>query len=314
LLPPTFTTESEYGARLEDLGFWAPYAVEALTRHGLPVGRPEAGAGGTFPTVLVGRYVVKLFGEMFFGPECHAIELSLHRLLLEHPEIPAPTLVTHGNLFDRGWPWPYLITTRLDGTAWGHTTLRPSERGAVAYQVGTVIRRVHELPLPGDSAWERDWLAELRADCAARHRRWGTLPAQLIDQIDRFLVEPSPVRRVVHADLHGDHLFVDGARLVGIIDWGDAMATDPYYELPALHLMTFRGSKALLRAFLEGYGWEIGSDFARRAMTTALLHEFNPLGGIGGSVDLNAIGSLEELAELLWELPYVRRTYRPSYT
>jgi hypothetical protein len=126
LLPPTFATESEYGARLEDLGFRGLYAVEALARHALPVGRPEAGAGGTFPTVLVGRYVVKLFGEMFFGPECHAIELSLHRLLLEHPEVPAPTLVTHGSLFDEGWAWPYLITTRLGGTAGSWARARSS--------------------------------------------------------------------------------------------------------------------------------------------------------------------------------------------
>lgn len=36
LPPPTFANVSEYGARLGDAGFWAPYVTEALARHGLP--------------------------------------------------------------------------------------------------------------------------------------------------------------------------------------------------------------------------------------------------------------------------------------
>jgi hypothetical protein len=56
----------------------------------------------------------------------------------------------------------------------------------------------------------------------------------------------------------------------------------------------------LLRAFLQGYGWEPTSDFARRAMTITLLHEFNPLGG--HLPPLDAVGSLHDLAMHLWEL------------
>jgi aminoglycoside phosphotransferase (APT) family kinase protein len=115
-------------------------------------------------------------------------------------------------------------------------------------------------------------------------------------------VAPSPVRRLVHADLHWDHIFVDGAHLAGIIDWGDALVADPYYELPALHLKTFGGSKRLLKAFLEGYGWEIGPDFPHRAMTMTLLHEFDALGGVTATVVLKAFATLDELADLLWDL------------
>jgi hygromycin-B 7''-O-kinase len=302
LLPPSFASASEYAARLEDAAFWAPYVAAALARHRLPVVAPEVGSVGTFPTFLVGRYVVKLFGELFFGPECHQVERSLQRLLLTQPDIPAPALVAEGELFDEGWPWPYLITTRLAGTAWSDATLDLPERQSLARQLGRIIRRVHDLLPPSGPIWERDWVAEHRAGCVDRHRRWGMLPTRLIDQIDGFLAGRSDVRRLVHADLHDHHLFVTGAHLVGIIDWGDALLADPYYELPALHLGTFKGDRRLLAAFLDGYGWLVGPDFARRAMTMTLVHEFNPLGGLRSTVDLNAVATLDELADLLWDV------------
>ncbi len=40
------------------------------------------------------------------------------------------------------------------------------------------------------------------------------------------------------------------------------------------------------------------SDFASRAMSMTLVHEFSPL---ADRTPLNGIGSLEELASLLWD-------------
>ena len=128
------------------------------------------------------------------------------------------------------------------------------------------------------------------------------LPRHLVEQIPEYLAEPAPVRRLVHADLHAHHIFVERGRLVGVIDWGDAILADPYYDLPALHLLTFRADKDLLRAFLAGYGWPVGPEFAHRAMSMTLVHEFNPLGGIRDTVDLTAVATLDELASLLWAL------------
>lgn len=311
LAPPVLATVREYGARLGDARFWGPYVREVLSRHGLPVEAPRPGFVGTFPTFLAGRYVVKLFGELFDGAARYETELSVQRLLATQPDIPAPTLVAHGRLFDHhpppAWPWPYLVTSRLPGTAWRDAALHPQQRAAVARRLGLAIRRVHRLLPPGGPGWDQNRPAGLRAGCVARHRGWGTLPAQLIEQIDRFLVEPSSERRLVHADLTGDHLFVHRRRLVGIIDWGDALLTDPYYDLPALHLHAFGGDKRLLAAFLEGYGWEIGADFARRAMTMTLAHEFNVLSGVRTTPaldkSLDEVATLEELSSRLWGLP-----------
>lgn len=156
-------SQAEYAEHLGDVELWEPYVGEALARHGLPWDTPEIGAVGTFPTFLVGRLAAKLFGELFSGPECHAAEQSVQRLLLDHPEIPAPALVAEGALFDDGWPWPYLITTRLSGRAWSDAAPSRSDSLVIARRLGEVMRRVHALPAPAGPIWERDWLAEARS-------------------------------------------------------------------------------------------------------------------------------------------------------
>jgi aminoglycoside phosphotransferase (APT) family kinase protein len=124
----------------------------------------------------------------------------------------------------------------------------------------------------------------------------------LVEQIDDYLVLDGTTQALVHADLHADHLFVDGGRLVGVIDWGDALIADPFYELPALHLGSFAANHDLLNAFLAGYGWRVGSDFARRAMSMTLIHEFNVLAEVETAFDFARYPSLEALASDLWRL------------
>ncbi|MDQ3699761.1 MAG: hypothetical protein M3442_02450, partial [Chloroflexota bacterium] len=140
LTRPVFATVAEYGARLDDVDFWAPYVWEVLARHRLPAAPLKAGFVGTFPTFLSGPYVVKLFGERFEGALRYDTELSIHQLLAEHPEIPAPALIAHARFFEdapsTGWPWPYLVTTRLWGTAWRDVDLPPAKGADVARSLG----------------------------------------------------------------------------------------------------------------------------------------------------------------------------------
>jgi aminoglycoside phosphotransferase (APT) family kinase protein len=197
---------------------------------------------------------------------------------------------------------------RLAGTAWREASHRPGDwQRVVAAELGAALREVHALECPAEPIWRGDVLGALRATCAARHRSRHILPGFLIDQIDDYLTPPSAERCVVHADLHGDHIFVRDGHLAGIIDWGDALCGDQYYDLPALFFGTFGGRKPWLRAFLDAYGWPVGSEsggsglnFARRAMTMTLLHEFNPLGH--AMPPLHDVATLDELAEIFWRV------------
>jgi hygromycin-B 7''-O-kinase len=304
--PPVFETPEAYAACLDDGDFWAPYVAEILRRHDLPSEPPVIGRVGSFPTFLAGPYVVKLFGERFEGAISYQSERAVLRLLRDHPAIPAPTLLAEGSLFDAaptGWHWPYLVMSRLAGSCWWDAALDRTAQEALARQLGAAIGDLHALPIPHDPFWQRDWIAEWGATCAERQRRWRALPTHLIDQIEAYLLIPHAERRLLHADLHDHHVFVEGDRLVGIIDWGDAIVADPYYELPALHLHTFNADRDLLAAFLDGYGWPPDADFARRAMSMALIYPFNVLDRVARTTSLAAIRTLDELADLVWGRP-----------
>ena len=73
-----------------------------------------------------------------------------------------------------------------------------------------------------------------------------------------------------------------------------------FFDLPSLAFGTFGGSKPLLRTFLDAYGWPVEADFAHRAMTMTLVHEFNPLGHAMPPVE--DVTTLDELAEMLWRV------------
>lgn len=301
--PPSLPSIQEYGDSLADVVRWGPYVRAVLARHGFREVDLQAGFVGTYPTFLAGPVVVKLFGRFPSWRSDHAAELAAQRLLREHPELPAPPLLAHGSLYEGGPdPWPYLVTGRVSGSALRDLRLSPRQRRVLAARLGQVIRRVHALPPPSSAALARDWLRDHGRDCAGRHRAWGSLPSHLVGQIDDYVVAPSPVRRLVHADLTVDHIFVDRVRLVGIIDWGDAMVTDPYYDLGALYLDAFGCDPSLLRAFLDGYGWTVGADFTRRAMSATLMHRFDLFGALPDRLHTHRFDTLDAFAAALWNV------------
>lgn len=296
---PTFRAVREYGGRLTDVDFWRPYVVEVLDRHGLaePEPEPVAGFAGTFPAFLCGDVVVKLFGYFGGWSESFEVEHSAQALLATKPRISAPKLVASGRLYDGDADsWPYLVTTRMPGVAWRDARLDDARSEAVAAELGAQVRLLHRVdPALADDAIQLDWADRNRVGVAERHKAWGSLPDQLIGQIDAYLDDLAPFDRVItHADLTADHAFVLDGHLTGIIDWGDMMVTDRHYELGSLHLEMFRCDKRLLAAFLDAAEWQPDPDTALRI---ALLHRFDVFEGVQTDAD-----SLPRLARDLFEL------------
>lgn len=306
--PLAFQSTEEYLARLSDLDFWWPHVAEILKRHGLLDARctPVAATGCTYPTVLYGEAVVKLFGFVPAWRASHAAEWAAHQLLATDPEILAPKLLAHGELFGAHFDaWPYLITARISGTPWRNADLSPKRRLAVAADLGRQVRRLQQLYPVGIVA-DTHWL-ELNVAAAAER---SSLPAHLVAQVEAYVARLDPFERVfVHSDLAGNHVFVEDGCLVGIIDWGDAIATDRHYEIIQPFRDMFDCDRALLRAFLEACEWPVGADFPRQALGHALRRQaigleqhlsmdvFEP---IAAAYPLNDIATLDELAELLF--------------
>lgn len=263
----TFASDAEYRSRRADAVFWRPYVEAVLARHGLPVVPVAAAEGASYPTFFAGDLVVKFYGHAGLWREAFAAELPAYALLAGDPRIAAPRLVASGE-WDAGWS--YLVMTRVSGTTWEQASFGEGERLAAARDLGVQIGRVHALE-PGDgidryAAWPR-----LTVSAAFEQ---SALPKHLVAQADAYVAGlPAPDEVFSHGDLFEGNILVEGGRVTGLIDWGDAMVIDRHNELAKIHLSVFGCDKALLRAFLDGSRWPVADDFPRRALGAALVRQ-----------------------------------------
>jgi hygromycin-B 7''-O-kinase len=312
---------SFYQRHFLDVELWTPAVRQVCARHAISCESIRTGVPGTCPVFIVeDRWIVKLFGRLFRGAQSFEVERAANRWLALHPVLPHAPLVAEGQLQAGSaarWSWPYLIFEYWDANSVGEIfdQLAGEEKRKIACQMGTWVRALHDLELPGTPPFEPDWyrftsfLRQQRPGCAARQRAWGTLPPGLMDQIDDFLDStdflPDPARRpsLIHADLTADHLlgrWVEGRwHSLGLIDFGDARAGNLEYELAALHLDLFHADREMLAAFLESYRFSPPAGFSRRMLAYSLLHEFNVFGPYAGEIRARR---LEDLAEELWKM------------
>ena len=305
--PPHFGTTAAYLDLVNDADYWRPYAYEALNRHGLAMVEAVAGRGGTFPTLVGGGVAVKLFGHLPFWKRSHAGELAALDCVAGDCRIPAPKLLAHGCLFDNAAaPWPYLVMTSMPGANWEDASLSPSQKRAVAADLGRTIMRIRDVSPSSALATPEDWSTWRTSEAVRR----TVLPPHLVEQVDDFVAAiPETDRVFVHGDLMHRHVFVSDSGLTGLIDWGDAVVADPHYELAQVHLNLFDGDKKLLRIFLDHANWPTEHGFVQRALAQAFRRQAVGLAQhttmdvffkVPDLVPLDAIATLDELADALF--------------
>ena len=314
-----------YRKHFMDSALWQPYVQAVCHRHGLhPCQQVRAGLAGSFPTFIIeNSWVIKFFGRLFGGELAYATELQVNRILPSDFAVRAPALLYSGSLFEHGmtWSWPYLVFEYLPGVSLGevYEQVNFEDRLVLASALGKVTRQMQRLSLDeapifraGLDAYAR-FFHDQRAKCLANHRQWQSLPGQLIDQLDEYLlpvetlVDPLVPHGLIHADITRDHILgrLEAGRWVtlGLIDFGDARVGNVFYDLAALHIDLFRCDKRLLRAYLEAYGLEDRRQFNRKAMSAALLHEFNIFSLLGETYShYRQIATLNSLADILWDI------------
>ena len=317
-----------YRRYFTDAAFWTPFVSLVGERHGFDItGDSRSGLPGTFPTFIVSnRWVVKFFGPLFDGLSCFQVEQTTSHLIPSQ-EFPVPTLLASGQLFLPGsadWPWPYLIYEYIPAPSIGEVYSQVSlpSKLALARELGFLLQRIHRLSLPADSSFCPNWqsyqklLTQQMSGCQERHATWGSLPERLLSEIPSYLLLPSDLipttlaPSLIHADLTRDHLLghlLPGGewKLQAIIDFGDALSGDLFYELVVLHLEIFDADLHLLHSFLETYQPSRfhRQDFVRKAMNLTLLHVFDPFCILyERHPELRQSSCLDELANLLWNV------------
>ena len=293
-LLPTLAVEDDYRAVHTDDTVWLPAIRAICQRHGISRSGLRRTYLGTHVVFQAGDSIIKLCSS--FWPDDYETEVAcldgLHGL-------PIPELVATGDLEG----WPYLIMTVLDGTptreVWAR--LEMDERKSIMRQLGAFIRSLHEHPLIAalGSEWE-SFLRDRINGLGEHHRltgRWLQWAHELVEPLaDR------PKRLVVlNCDLTNDHILLVNTAgrwlLSGVIDFGDAMIGQPYYEFTAPLLDHAFGAPVLAAALMEGYGQRLTKNLEDELSRYLLTHEFWGLADMPGNP---LRGTPEEFLAALW--------------
>jgi len=246
----------------EDERAVAAFVASALGCHAIVVERLESFATNAAYGVLADgrRFVVKASGLH------DALRAEMWALAqAREAGCAAPVIFASGRLDDGRSAF---IMGRVTGSP-------IVDEGPVLRQVGVALRRLHEVQLPGFG-----WLAEAswddRGGFSLRHRRWLGFLEGICEDVrslaDRYSLA-APVARAAaavigahtgalavpslgslcHGDLKPGHILVEAGRMAGVIDWGDAVAGDPVWDLARF---AHRVDPAMVSPLVEGYNPE----------------------------------------------------------
>ncbi|MEV2255988.1 aminoglycoside phosphotransferase family protein [Streptomyces sp. NPDC050147] len=159
---------------------------------------------------------------------------------------------------------PVLALAAVPGTVLGRLG-EPSTASPAAWtSAGAAIRQLHDAPLPPrpGRAGRRltELAAELDGECELLVAN-GVLPADLVTrnrQVAEAALRPwTPA--FTHGDLQIAHVFADGDKITGIIDWSEAGQGDALYDLATFTL----GHEEHLGEVIAGYGTDVDLDVIR---------------------------------------------------
>ncbi len=184
------------------------------------------------------------------------------------------------------FPWPFAGYRALPGRTACGAALTDEERAGFAVPLARFLAALHAFPLAEAAAAGAPGDEIARADVAVRAPKAltalaalaaaGVIDAAAARRLARIVEQtaPPPPRppALVHGDLYGRHLLVDGARrLAGVIDWGDLHLGARAIDLAVGWSFLSPGAREI---FLREYG---AADEADRALARfrAVYHSAN---------------------------------------
>jgi len=191
---------------------------------------------------------------------------------------------------------PVLALAALPGRTLGRLGEASTASAAAWTAVGRVIRTLHDAPLPPWPETGRDELGSRLADECDWLIDNDVLAIDVVTH-NRELAETvlrsyTPV--FIHGDLHLEHIFVDGEKVTGIIDWSEARRGDALFDIASLTL----ANEERLDDFLAGYGGEVDRDMVGAWWSCRCLLSVRWLfeNGYGSPADLPEVDVLRSQA------------------
>lgn len=217
--------------------------------------------GGTDSKVYAARFNDQdVFIKMNDDEKLFPMQVELYRLLAEQG-IFVPRILDVREQTSLGKP--ILIEAAMPGLPM--SKLDASKRGELMNEAGALLKRIHQITLPGYG-----WVETSEGGLRGEHESWGAFLVDGESEIAQYLSEhglisedekkalhelwaeletvPLSQGSLLHGDFQAEHIFTDGERITGVIDWGGARVGDPRYDI------------AVSGTFIDGSEWE---DFKR---------------------------------------------------
>lgn len=252
--------------------------------------------------------IVKLYAPEAMAAERSAVgamvvERSVLAALAEAGGLAIPKVLGEGTVEVGERTLGYLVMERLPGTsvggAWAVLSL-PDWIGLARF-LGTLLRRVHETPIP--EAVPRAVVHGAPGSAVPPHLR-----EQVPSFLDRFRTRAHDgTERLLHGDVHDGNVLVarngDGAggatyRGSGLVDFERSHGGDPTSDLVAAHLRVLGGSRRLFETMVTAYGSRLDPT---RLLAEAIVHPLDLFGALlRARPALLQEPSLERVAEAAW--------------
>lgn len=169
--------------------------------------------------------------------------------------LPVPRFIAYAETETAGQCVGWLMMSRLPGDQFLGAVVdaSPLLRQSMFRQLGELVRRLHDTPIPAGLQRRGSWVAR-QIEQARRNLSWcdGTAPG--LAELER--TQPRPVREtLIHGDLSLDNVLIDERGELHLIDWADGGSGDPRHDV-ALALQTkpeLELPPDVLEAFFAGY-------------------------------------------------------------
>jgi aminoglycoside phosphotransferase (APT) family kinase protein len=238
------------------------------------VGQPDA-AGIDFDVAVVTddrglRWVVRA-PRRSAASAVLDVERALLPLLARRLPVPVPQPAGYARLPDGG---SAVVYRYLPGQPLDPSTLAPGP--GLAAHVGQVLAALHDTPPDvledvGLPTYDADEYRQRRLSEVDRAAGTGAVPTTLLDRWERALEQVAHWRfapTLVHGDLSGEHVLVDGDRVSGLVDWDEARIADPADDLA---FVTVGASDQVVDTVLEAYAQARTEPPDRHLVTRARL-------------------------------------------
>lgn len=296
---------------------WKNLAISLCERHEIKSTEfTPYYAGSSLVAAMSEEVVIKIIQPAYIS-EWEAEKWALERLPsdLEKISIKIPK---HIAAVKDESGWSYILMSRIPGKQLDQIwpDLKLENRVSLMFEIGKLMSYVHENSKLEKDKYQikwKDFIGTQKEKCQARHKRLG-MPEWFVNEIPSFLnklefcgekvLEPKLLTgEYTPFNLLGD--CIDGTwKLTGMIDFADAFAGDPLYDLIGPVVFMGEGNPSLVCAVVEGYGVgenKLDRNLKNRLMGLHLLHAFSNFNTQVKNIDWrNKAKSLCELTDLIW--------------